>query len=101
MVWSQVKGEVGRQYDISTTMLTVKQRLEAAFEHLGADTTGRIENLYTHVRKIEEEYMEADDLNNEEDKHSEEDDTEDQEDCNPSPPESSCSFTSDESDTDA
>ena len=51
MVWSQVKGEVGRQYDLSTTMVIVKQRLEAAFEHLNADTTGRIENLYAHVRK--------------------------------------------------
>ena len=47
MVWSQVKVEVGRQYDILTTILTVKQRWVAAFEHLGADTTGRIENLYT------------------------------------------------------
>ena len=51
MVWSQVKGEVGRQYDLSTTIVIVKQRLKAAFEHLNADTTGRIENLYAHVRK--------------------------------------------------
>ena len=72
MVWSQVKGEVGRQYDLSTTMVIVKQRLEADFEHLNADTTGRIENLYAHVRKIEKEYMEADD--NEEYSNSEEDD---------------------------
>ena len=50
MVWSQVKGEVGRQYDLSTTMAIVKQHLEAAFEHLNEDTTGRIENLYAHVR---------------------------------------------------
>ena len=71
MVWSQVKGEVGRQYDLSTTMTIVKQRLEAAFEHLNADTTGRIENLYAHVRKIEKEYMEADD--NEEYSNSEDD----------------------------
>ena len=33
MVWSQVKGEVGRQYDTATTMQIVKQRLEAAFEN--------------------------------------------------------------------
>ena len=72
MVWSQVKGEVGRQYDLSTTMVIVKQRLEAAFEHLNADTAGRIENLYAHVRKIEKEYMEADD--NEEYRNSEDDD---------------------------
>ena len=52
MVWSQIKGEVGRQYDLSTTMVIVKQQLESAFEHLNADTTGRIENLYAHVRKI-------------------------------------------------
>ena len=52
---------MGRQYDLSTTMLIVKQRLEAAFEHLNADNTGSIENLYAHVRKIEKEYMEADD----------------------------------------
>ena len=41
MVWSQIKGEVGRQYDHSTTMVIVKQQLESAFEHLNADTTGR------------------------------------------------------------
>ena len=52
MVWSQVKSEVGRQYDLSTRIVIVKQRLEAAFERLNADTTGRIENLYAHVRKI-------------------------------------------------
>ena len=40
MVWSQVKDEVGRQYDIATTMQIVKQRLEAAFENLNADTMG-------------------------------------------------------------
>ena len=51
MVWSQIKGEVGRQYDLSTTTAIVKQRWKAAFEHLNADTTGRIENLYAHVRK--------------------------------------------------
>ena len=44
--------------------------MEAAFKHLNADTTGRIEKLYTHVRKIEQEYMEADD--NEEDDDREE-----------------------------
>ena len=38
MVWSQVKGEVGRQYDLTTTKVIVKQRLEAAFEHLNAET---------------------------------------------------------------
>ena len=110
MVWSQVKGEVGRQYDLSTTMVIVKQRLEAAFEHLNADTTGRIENLYAHVRKIEKEYMEADD--NEEYSNSEDDaasdmsdsdveSVEDQED--PSHSESSSSsgdVDSSESDTD-
>ena len=57
MVWSQDKGEVGMQYDLSTTMAIVKQHLEAAFALLNADTTGRIENLYAHVRKIEKEYM--------------------------------------------
>ena len=30
MLWSQVKGEVRRQYDLSTTMVIVKQRLEAS-----------------------------------------------------------------------
>ena len=49
MAWSEVKGEVGRQHDTATTMQIVKQRMEAAFEHLRA---GRIQNLYAHVRKI-------------------------------------------------
>ena len=105
MVWSLVKGEVGRQYDIATSMQIVKQRLEAAFEHLNADTTGIIENLYTHVRKIEEEYMEADDDeeddNREDDTASDSSDS-DQEDTDTSQSESSCSSDdmSHESDTD-
>ena len=113
MVWSQVKGEVGRQYDTATTMQIIKQRLEAAFEHLNADTTGRIENLYTHVKKIEQEYLEADDKEEDEDRQVDtasdscrdsdvEGDVEDQEDCDSSQSESSCSSddTSHESDTD-
>ena len=104
MVWSQVKGEFGRQYDTAATMQIVKQRLEAAFEHLSADTTGRIENLYTHVIKIEQEYLEADDKEEDEDEDRQddtasdscsdsdvEDDIEDQEDCDSSQSDSSCS----------
>ena len=109
MIWSQVKGEVGRQYDLSTTMVIVKQRLEAAFEHLNADITGRIENLYAYVRKIEKEYMEADD--NEEYSNSEEDaasdmsdsdveSVEDQEDTSHSESSSSSDDVDSESDTD-
>ena len=113
MVWSQVKGEVGRQYDAATTMQIVKQCLEAAFEHLNADTTGRIENLYTHIKKIEQEYLEADDKEKDEDRQDDtasdscsdsdvEGDVEDQEDCDSSQSESSCysDDTSHESDTD-
>eukprot|EP00731_Ephydatia_muelleri_P038589 Em0817g1a len=109
--WSgtQVKGEVGRQDDLSTTMAIVKQRLEAAFEHLNADTTGRIENLYAHVRKIEKEYMDADD--NEEYSNSEDDaasdmsdsdveSVEDQEDTSHSESSSSSDDVDSESDTD-
>ena len=102
MVWSQVKGEVGRQYDTGTIMQIVKQRLEAAFEHLSANTTGRIENLYTHVKKIEQEYLEADDKEEDEDRQDDtasdscsdsdvEDDIEDQEDCDSSQSDGSCS----------
>eukprot|EP00731_Ephydatia_muelleri_P030056 Em0021g579a len=109
MVWSQVKGDVGRQYDLSTTMVIVKQRLEAAFEHLNADTTGRIENLYAHVRKIEKEYMETDD--NEEYSNSKDDaasdmsdsdveSVEDQEDPSHSESSSSSDDVDSESDTD-
>ena len=109
MVWTQVKGEVGRQDDLSTTMAIVKQRLEAAFEHLNADTTGRIENLYAHVRKIEKEYMDADD--NEEYSNSEDDaasdmsdsdveSVEDQEDTSHSESSSSSDDVDSESDTD-
>ena len=60
MVWSQVKGEVGRQYDVSTTMQLVHQRLVKAFEKLGGDTTGRVKRLYEHVHQIELEYMRMD-----------------------------------------
>ena len=63
MVCSQVKGEVGRQYDVSTTM---QQRLAKAFEKLGSDTTGRVERLYEHVHQIEQEYMRMDEDGSEE-----------------------------------
>ena len=75
MVWSQVKGEVGRQYDVSTTMQLVHQRLAKAFEKLGSDTTGRVERLYEHVHQIELEYMRMDEDDSDEASEESEDDS--------------------------
>ena len=80
----------------------VKQHLEAAFEHLNANTTGRIKNLYTHVRT---ESMEASDNEEDDDREDDSDvegEVEDQEDCDPFQSQRSCSSddTSHESDTD-
>ena len=66
MVWSQVKGEVGRKYDVSTTMQLVQQHVAKAFEKLGSDTTGRVERLYKHVHQIKQEYMRMDEDDSEE-----------------------------------
>ncbi len=60
LVWSQVKGDVGRQYDIDTTMATVLTRLNAAFDRIAAEPD-RIARLYMHVAAIERAYLQQDD----------------------------------------
>lgn len=60
LVWSQVKGEVGRQYDEDTTLEVVLRRLQQAFNKLEKEPH-RVQRLYDHVRKIEASYRRVDD----------------------------------------
>ena len=111
MVWSQVKGEFGRQYDIATTMQIVKQRLEAAFENLNADTMGENREPVHPCQKDRTRIHGADDNEEGDDREDDtasdssdsdiEGDVEDQENADTSQSESSSSDDmSHESDTD-
>ena len=61
LVWALVKGNVGRQYSVGTTLELVNQRLEAEFKKLeisGQSTIGRmIEGCASLAAKMHEEAM--------------------------------------------
>lgn len=59
LIWAQVKGEVGRLYDASTTMELVKSRLEKAFAKLDKEFH-RVRAVYRHVAGLEKQYLLAD-----------------------------------------
>ena len=61
IVWANVKGEVGRQYTTETTFAQVKERLQAAFDHLKSETVAgcirtanrHLSKLYEHITKMD------------------------------------------------
>lgn len=64
LVWSIVKGGVGRQYDDATTLTQVKERLDAEFSKVAADR-GVIGRIYAHVGRIEKQYVMAEEEDDE------------------------------------
>lgn len=59
LIWAKVKGEVAKQYDAFTTFSIVKTRLELAFANVDA---AYWTSCINHVKKIEIEHFDRDQL---------------------------------------